>query len=92
LPGWRGSQRPQRVIKAIDFENQLQRQNRIVIITLFDQRISDREPLEIAALDDYAELLADLLIEAQDQGELLRKQQREQLLGKGSQESVPRRK
>ena len=39
----------------------------------------------IEGLDGYAELLADLLIEGQDQMKLLRKRQREQLLSKDSQ-------
>ena len=40
-----------------------------------------------AALDNYAELLAELLMEQKDGMKLLRKRQREQLLGKVSQES-----
>jgi hypothetical protein len=39
----------------------------------------------IAALDGYAELVADLLLEERDQAQLLRKRQREQLLSKGGQ-------
>lgn len=38
----------------------------------------------IEALDNYAELLADLLNEARGQMELLRRRQREQLLSKSS--------
>lgn len=36
----------------------------------------------IAALDGYAELLADLLLEGRDQAELFRKRQRDQLTSK----------
>jgi predicted DNA-binding protein len=39
----------------------------------------------IVGLDGYAELLAELILEQQDQAELLRKRQREQLLSKGGQ-------
>jgi len=39
----------------------------------------------IAALDNYAELLVDLLNEARQQHDLLRERQREQLLSKGGQ-------
>lgn len=43
------------------------------------------------ALDQYAELLADLMIEQADQLKLIRVTQRERLLGKSSQEN-PKRK
>lgn len=44
------------------------------------------------ALDQYAELLADLIKEQLDQAALIRKRQREQLLRPDSQESLSRRK
>lgn len=43
----------------------------------------------IASLDDYAELLGDLLLEARDQAELLRKRQRDQLTSRGAQSQEP---
>jgi hypothetical protein len=48
----------------------------------------------IVGLDGYAELIADLLLEGQQQAELLRKRQREQLLPRNSQgqESGPVRR
>jgi ribosome assembly protein YihI (activator of Der GTPase) len=68
------------------------------IDTQLDERIerlaancgfSSAQQFVIAGLDDYAELIADLLIEARDQAELLRKRQREQLLSKGGQVQEP---
>lgn len=53
---------------------------------------SSAQQFALEALEEYAELLADLLIEVRDQAELLRQRQRAQLLGKTSQESPARRK